>query len=219
MCRGKGDSLICVRFSGFLVLLTALLLSGPVLGGIVYEYEGPLYTEFQESDSSSVFSDVQTATNISFTFEVPLALDGSSGPVVPTSWSISDGRVTYGSADPFTTLILFMDVGSDGSIAAWEAWAEQTDYDPTVGPLLDDTARVLYTSYQVVWGDFDQSAEFLMAPGQFNPEWDWELMRAYIETEGEGWSAQGVPIPEPCTLLLVGLGISGAAILRRRRRS
>jgi hypothetical protein len=178
----------------------------PANADTTYVYTGNPFNEFFGADSCSMGVG-ECALSGSFTVAAPLAANMAFGSVTPVSFSFTDGVNTITSADTLTLDILEVATNSSGQIVEWYFHFNVNAPGDSTLELTSDTDPPLATQ-----GDLT-GVESNVSPYPFS---------AIADLFGSpgSWSVAGATtVPEPCSLALLGIAVTGIVRLRRKSQA
>ena len=194
-----------MRIRPFALLATLLL---PLsLAAETYTYTGNDFTSVVNSGTTPVFTTSDFVT-IAFTTAAPLPDNIGSGnlvPVVPLSWSFSDGVQADNSADTNADTEFYLATNATGQIVGW-AISDELDFVPypylentIIESAYDPSTGASYNFANDSEGDYGSNSYLLLGI----PPGSWSL----------------TPETPPFTLLLLGGAcLCGVGYLRSRKR-
>jgi PEP-CTERM motif len=195
LCRDGNFEETEMKLTSNLLLggLAAFILALPSMASSVYTYT---YTGNLFEAATGPYNTTSDAVDGSFTLSSPLGDDLSDAPFTPSSYSFTDGVQTFSStSSPATEETFDVFTSATGAITAWTV--------SLAGPA-DANSVSTFTSEDVGMLDegFDGEGFNLGDAG------------TWAETVSSGGG--GSPVPEPGNVALIGLGLVGIGLVRRK---
>ena len=194
-----------------IVGLLAVGTASTALANATYSYVGNNFVTITDNIWLFVPGVYTTDMRLTGWFEVadPLAANSTRLAVTPAAFSFTDGRSTYTSTDSVLTTF-FPDI----------AFAFSTDAD---GNIVNWTIGVQRFGTGALWSVNDPSnpdySGLLYDYGAVEPNWysgTTQRDNAIVRNNPGTWTMTR-SVPEPGTLALLGLGLAGLGITRRRK--
>lgn len=204
-------------------LLWLLLLSPFGANAIILDYTGNSFTLVQTSGPTAPSDPYTTSDSVSGWIELAAVLDPnlSGNAVSPLSFSFSDGVNTFTESSPLTGSSFQFWTDAGGQLSGWDL--NMSIFAFTAG---GGTSNVIAVRnfVSLIFGPIvqDNGADILCGPASTSLGCSFGGDPFYTQdgrvTDDPGvWAYRVTSVPEPGTLLLMGLGLAGIGFSRKRK--